>query len=826
MPPRRHRSRRAHCGLGALVGALIAIHLTGNPCPADERTSLGPSGCRLIDLAAAPVDGTLFAGCDGPQGLFVSRDFGSSWRFATGGSYDGGRAKSVAVVGSFGFAVHGNGLFSNGILRTPIAPSSEWSPVWSTVVPEDLRNPTAFVQASPNGTLLAAFRGLAGLSGDRAPFVRVYDPTTMAQLGESTFPDPLLRIVVSLAADTTRVYAIVTEDTFGAIPRFFRASIDPATGELSQWSNRTNVIGLGPNERLTNVAVLPDGRVVVVADRAYISANAGGTFAPWGELSGVPSGLADLCSTGTTVIFGENRSLDGGMTWTHPLPGIPASGRPAAPFPCAIPPSNPARALVKSPLGVIRTTNVAAVTPTWEAALTGLNGVDVSFGAMSRGAPRYGVLVTAAGLAVSATLDEPTPQWRYPLCPTASPCSGATGRATVTFDPADPAAFFYVSADHTLYRGVIGVDSLGRAEVTWSTFSPRPPDEDGGDPSIRVFPQLPDTLVVTSRRAVQSPFTVIDGSLRFYRRSNGALLRTVLENTPVQDVAAVTPQLLFATVRHDLAGGPFINDPQGLYKSTDGGVSWLPAPFPVEALGERPSILELRYSHATDTLYARGTKNSAPSGFLFTLPRASTGSDAWRLVERTALPELEAPPSTALQVDPSDGIVYAALGRQIYGSATGGSTWQLLFTGLPGETITLLDFAIAPGTDTFRLLTGGNAGVQRFVRTIAPTPPPPTPICRLSASKQCTATRNTRCTLSGTFGLTDGTPILSPVYLESSPRKGAKKWRLVRRGIPTAVGTVGRFSRAVKRPKESLYARMRVPALPCTTRPVRIRPRP
>jgi hypothetical protein len=724
------------------------------------------------------------------------------------------------VVGDHAFAVYGEGLAANGILRALLPVGGPWTPSWSVVVPEDAENPTDFVQAGANGRLLAVYRGLPGFSGDTAPFVRVYDPVSMNQVGESTFPDPLLRIVLSLASDSTRLYAIVTADTFGATPRFFRASLDPSTGALSQWSDRTNNIGLSPNERMTNVSVLPDGRILIAADRYYVSLNQGTSFSPYGAVTGIPDGRSDLCVAGSTLILGENRSLDGGTTWEHPLPGIPPSERGTAPFPCAILPTTPRGLLVSHPQGALKTADITTAAPTWNDASSGLDGINVKFGAVNRAAPQYGVFVTAAGLAVSATLTDPSPQWRYPTCPTGAPCSGAAERATVVFDPTDAATFYYVASDHTVYRGTISTAAPGPPAVVWNVFAPRPPSEDGGDPSIRIFPTLPDLLAVTSRRATQSSSPSLDGNLRFYRRSDGVELRTVLDNLPVQDVAAITGQLLFASVRHDLTNVPSTQDPQGLYKSLDGGVTWQPATFPVEVLGGRPNILEFRYDAPRDTLYARGKKSSAPAGFFFYLPQASTGTDDWQLAERATFPNLESGVASALTLDPLSGVVYLALQRQIYGSGDRGRSWNLLLTGFTGELITSLDFVPEPGTSLNRLATGSNAGAQRFSSDIAPPTPTPAPLCRLTAGKNCKSKTAPGCTLNGSLGFPDGTPIVAPVRLEGAPKKSAKKWKTIKKGNTSALG---RWSRTVKRTIKSYY-RLRSSNPACTTKPLLVKP--
>ena len=69
-----------------LLALLACLALSGWAQADPGRKSLGLSGCPLAALAVSADADVTVAACDSPLGLYVSRDFGTSWSFAEGGS--------------------------------------------------------------------------------------------------------------------------------------------------------------------------------------------------------------------------------------------------------------------------------------------------------------------------------------------------------------------------------------------------------------------------------------------------------------------------------------------------------------------------------------------------------------------------------------------------------------------------------------------------------------------------------------------------------------------------------------------------------------------
>jgi photosystem II stability/assembly factor-like uncharacterized protein len=128
-----------------------------------------------------------------------------------------------------------------------------------------------------------------------------------------------------------------------------------------------------------------------------------------------------------------------------------------------------------------------------------------------------------------------------------------------------------------------------------------------------------------------------------------------------------------------------------VYKSTDGGISWISANMgsrdPVTALAIDPSL--------PDTLYAGIYHSVGSAGGIL---KSTDGGATWSAVN-TGLPTVDIA-VVALAIDPtSSGTVYAGtFSYGVYKSTDGGSTWAAANTGLPGTDIGVAALAIDPTT--------------------------------------------------------------------------------------------------------------------------------
>lgn len=813
------------------LSAALGLILTG-AAHAIDRSSLKLYGCEVEDFATNADASVTLVACQSPMGLYYSPDFGTTWTSAAGGDYTGGAGKSIAITPNHVFMNFGLAAISYGIFKSPLpVPGAPWSPNWTRVVEEDSFNPTQFVRFQGQ-VLVAAFRGIsvAGASGTAA-LIRTYDPTTLLELGSSPLPVTGGMYFANIAFDTNFIYALAVPVEFGSPPKLYRATFNGVTGAIGAWTDMTSTIGLALGDSPKNVVALPDGRLLVSGNSHYISNDQAASFVVYNALPTSPLGAARLCRNGSTIVYGRNRSLDNGVTWD--AFSVPASAHLSNDFiynsTCLPHPTDPERWLAKTNLGIHRTDGLSDLTPAWESVIDGLEGVEVQYGVTSPIDPDSGVFVTPQGLGISANLRSAAPTWLYPVCPEPALCSGAAGRPQLDFDGQNPAVFYFInSVGGKIFRGEIG----GAAEaptVQWTLLRASPP-EASNDYFIRQPRALQGVLVAGSRFAASVPSPAIDGALHFLSASNGSPIRTVLDGLPVSDFIAITPTLMFAAVRHGFFTTTIADDPEGIYKSTDGGTTWGRVSGSPD-VGTVVDVAEFFYDSSSDILYARGVKKSGPLGYIFFLRNASQGGDGWELMPNAGMQGLETSPSTAFGVDVETGTVYVALWRQVYGTNDFGATWRLFFTGLVSERINSLGFLAAPQSSAVRAAATGSEifsastfGVQKFSSKLSP-PSKGKATCTIKAAKNCKEKKKRKgggvCTLTTTFRYSaTAEPINAPFRLERATSKKAKKWNGVKAGT---LGSDGKVAVTVKRLKTFFY-RMSFAAPQCKTTVVKVEP--
>ena len=172
----------------------------------------------------------------------------------------------------------------------------------------------------------------------------------------------------------------------------------------------------------------------------------------------------------------------------------------------------------------------------------------------------------------------------------------------------------------------------------------------------------------------------------------------------------------------DPATAPAPTIENGVFKSTDGGLTWthssngLPRHFPG---GSHLDVLALAISHADPLVIYAGVTNtlaSPPTGRIY---KSTDGGANWFASDVGVAGQ----DVRALFVDPMDpdgDTIYAGTGGSsanpggVYRSTDGGATWNSLSIGLPAYSATALAMpARTPGAPA-RILAGTNSGVWDF----------------------------------------------------------------------------------------------------------------
>ena len=254
---------------------------------------------------------------------------------------------------------------------------------------------------------------------------------------------------------------------------------------------------------------------------------------------------------------------------------------------------------------------------------------------------------------------------------------------TLATDPQTPTTV-YVSASHAVYKSTDGGGSWRPVGISLDTAL-------GWSVSVlAVDPKTPTTIYAGTNGA--GVFKSTDGGTGW--RSTSAGLSKLEVEALVIDPQTPTTVYAGTKVRVDVRGLPFEEDPSGVFKSTDGGVSWvaintgLPVGKHVLALAINPQ--------SPTTVYA--SLSQKPDRLSWPLPtstgdgvyKTTNGGNTWNRVGQSSNIYV------VLAVDPrTPDIIYASgftfvplqepgstgsLG--VFKSVDGGRSWRLINTGL------------------------------------------------------------------------------------------------------------------------------------------------
>lgn len=169
------------------------------------------------------------------------------------------------------------------------------------------------------------------------------------------------------------------------------------------------------------------------------------------------------------------------------------------------------------------------------------------------------------------------------------------------------------------------------------------------------------------------------------------------------------------------------NSPNGIFKSSDGGVTWAPAstglPLYAGSVNSHYSVLALVMDPSNhNVLYAATNPFLDNSSFVGNVYKSTNAGASWAI----AGTGLAGQDIRALLVDPDNSLrIYAASGGNalnpggVFVSEDGGTTWNSISAGLPvtSATALALDNTIAA---TPTLYAGSRTGVYAFTRVLDP----------------------------------------------------------------------------------------------------------
>lgn len=184
----------------------------------------------------------------------------------------------------------------------------------------------------------------------------------------------------------------------------------------------------------------------------------------------------------------------------------------------------------------------------------------------------------------------------------------------VAFAPGDPNVI-YVGTGETVWYAGVGLLKSVDGGVTWTLVSETTPTFDNTSISdIRVDPTDPDTLVVSTTRGIAGRgLDLYDPPTLYpprgiFRSTDGGVTWT---NTLAVDDATdldVDP----ANFSRQLAGAgnPFGSGTNGLYRSTDGGATWSPVAGPWDAAGGAVGRIEIAIAPSNPNVAYLGVQDA------------------------------------------------------------------------------------------------------------------------------------------------------------------------------------------------------------------------
>lgn len=815
---------------------LLASGPTAHAEDLASRTSLGLNGCAATDIQYSPGGGLAVATCDAPKSIFFSTDNGVHWTFAEGGVYKSGQARDIAITNSGIYTAVGNML-----LFTPYSEGSTTGPNWQQL---------AGGPGQPGVGALAA-RGDWLLYGT-GNAVQVLDSRTNAPVGAPqqfpTVPGYARRIIIG----GQYAYALAGDQNGHQRESFFQAFFDSATGTLGAWVNITEAPGL-PTSKQTyvwNFSVHPSLGTVYIADRdlttnpwtnhVYVSTDNGQSFSLLTAMESGPglgggcTSFNDSCYTASDpnlFMLGTCVTKDGGTTFSNDITRPIVATEGGQDGACAIHPVRPDEAaFVRTGVGFARlaglVTKSSYIASDFARAIDGLDGINVYQMAQVPGRKARVLFSSSSGFGYSDDFDSDTPTWAFPVCPRGD-CAIFRSAGNVAIDPSNPDVLFV--GGFSVRKGVVGGTGTN-ASIAWTEFARKPDSlqNHGMIGPIVTSSHLPNTLVVGfAVPSGESP--TANGVLNFYDMTDGATKKSLFEGKPISAFIALSPTVLFVGVGVEEQTTSV--DMRGIYKSTDGGDTWTKATSTV--LSEKALVNAFAYDRGRDILYAAtgvegGTDPTAfKTGTVYTLADAVNGGETWRAA--TLVREQEGT-FRSISVDETNGSVYAGVDAKVLVSADFGKSWVTYFTGLLGETMSVVKsdndssnvalsarYARAVGPRAAKRLTqGSNVGLNALSAGAGQLP-----TCRLAVSTKCKSPikRGASCTLTATlYNALDGSGYPgSKVQFQSSPNGARwKKWLKPKTTNSTGAAVV---KSAIEK---TTFVRATATAPACTTAAVKI----
>lgn len=706
-----------------ILSVTLLILKTALPAYSQDtnRESLNLNGASALELMSNESGSFVYLSAEGPLGLFYSVDFGRNWSDARGGEYDGGQVAGMTLTDDEIFFVR-SGNSEATVFVTNILTIGGWSEIDIDEFETGDLTPTAI---TTDGTYV--------FIGTRESQVIVINASTHEFVDSSLVP-------VAQGFSTGQInYLAVNSDTnflfaqtglsTGNNSSLYRATYNTNTGQITTntWSEKkpsttgTHRVYVSPNNLLY---------VTTFSGNAYQSNDNGNSYSTI-TLSGGGQGAS---FSGNTHLVGNSLSNDGGTTFTdisnisgdvterngkavllHPGDSFIASQTPRI--------KATSRALISTFLGVARTNNLDQITAsTWQHSNAGLEGVIANAMAQNPDNKDRVVLATNSGIAFTNNFTADSIDWEFPI----RPLDQGLNASAAIFHPTNNNRVFV--ADTDIYVGTIG----GNGAISWDTIrrddTPSGRTEYGFVTSM-TFLENESLLAVTwTERFINA----LSGKLSFVNPSTGIEVRSALVGKPVQSFVAVSESVMYAGVgaKDTTLDGAELNANRGIYRSTDGGVTWSKM-TDSELLIQETEFLSLAYDAESDTLFCglrefeqdddeddvdddvdndeddedegEDEDGTDQGGAVLMLENASTDTPTWRV-------PVVAPSSDreygSIAIDSITSNIYISAGKYLYRSADRGASWSTFYEGLESESTSMLFFD--------DLVQGSNTGVYNL----------------------------------------------------------------------------------------------------------------
>lgn len=864
------------------MASLLTIGGFATGAIAEEAVSLGVPGCYPVpgSITATNDNRVLFAGCEGPKGLYYSKDQGLSWTFAEGGIYTAGSGRTVHPIGDYGYA---NDDANNGVMRLQLPTSgniNSWTPTW-----ESYLQSYATLGSIANRWLLLSTRGPSAIPGHpelpQASYILTYDTQTSQVSAWAYLPTVSAGESLSFITVNDNYIYYAKNLTGGGSPDasavLYRAAVDSVTGDIGisgpeDWSSfavssAIEDASLENAQKVEKIAPAPDGKIYI-AVRATSGCNQpiyqagmfGGTVSSvvQNNESGDPvqwcTPLRTFSFSGSNHLLENQLSRDGGTTFT-PLSAPPDVGSITVsqldPTSILLDPNSADYALLRTNIGIKKIANLNQSQSSWTYTETaGLESIEV-FDLVQHPTNKDLVAInTKAGYAITNSFTSNSPSWTTPICIGAN-CFG--GRALAL----DPAA----GDDFKIFMG--SGQAIARVTITYSGGSPSKTEEILTTQAQQInfgqfytSPHFPETLIVTN---TESQGTV-NGGIHFYNTTTGAEIgSTRLNGIPINRIISLNSSILYAAVGADNDNSPLATN-RGMYISSDGGNTWNRVTDSHFSSPEVTLVTDFAYDTTNDILYVSTKDGSTANWGVLRLNNASTcgASCTWQETANASgasSPFLDNQGNAlngslhmrTIAVDSTTGQVALAGGgyghNYIWTSDDQGVSWTYRYAGRQDESINVVSFDSA-SSSAFRALTGiGTRTASRLVQgsstglyslsqslvlptptpTATPTATPKSPYsCSLSLNKSCqkTVKKGARCTLTASIKENKKAMRNASFKFEKSS-KAAGPFSAVSKTRKT--NSKGTYSINIKAPSASTYYRSKFSNPACTSSSVRLK---